>query len=47
VVLQNLELIKNSEIGVSTDPSKIQAVRDWSIPKNIKEVSSFLGLTSY
>jgi hypothetical protein len=36
-----------SEIGVSTDPSKIQAVRDWPIPKNIKEVSSFLGLASY
>jgi hypothetical protein len=30
-----------------TDPSKIQAVRDWPIPKNIKEVRSFLGLTSY
>jgi hypothetical protein len=36
-----------SENGVSTDPSKIQAVRDWPIPKNIKEVRSFLGLTSY
>ena len=36
-----------SESGVSTDPSKIQAVRDWPIPKSIKEVRSFLGLTSY
>ena len=36
-----------SESGVSTDPSKIQAVRDWPIPKNIKEVRGFLGLTSY
>jgi preprotein translocase subunit Sec63 len=35
------------ESGASTDPSKIQEVRVWPIPKNIKEVRSFLGLTSY
>jgi len=33
--------------GVSTDPEKIKAVRDWPVPTDIKEVRSFLGLTSY
>jgi hypothetical protein len=36
-----------SDEGVSTDPSKIKAVKDWPIPRNVKEVRSFLGLTSY
>jgi hypothetical protein len=34
-----------SDEGVSTDPSKIKAVKDWPIPRNVKEVRSFLGLT--
>jgi hypothetical protein len=38
--------IKSDE-GVSTDPSKIKAVKEWPIPRNVKEVRSFLGLTSY
>jgi len=33
--------------GVSTDPGKIEAVRDWPIPEDVHEVRSFLGLTSY
>jgi hypothetical protein len=33
--------------GVRTDPDKIQAVQDWPVPKNPKEVRSFLGLCSY
>jgi len=33
--------------GVSTDPEKIKAVRDWPVPRDIKEVRSFLGLASY
>lgn len=36
-----------SQEGVATDPSKIEAVKDWPIPKSIKDVRSFLGLTSY
>jgi len=33
--------------GVSTDPGKIEAVRDWPIPEDVHEVRSFLGLISY
>jgi len=32
---------------VSTDPSKVEAVRDWPVPEDVHEVRSFLGLTSY
>lgn len=35
------------ENGISTDPSKISVVEDWSIPVNLTEVKSFLGLRSY
>lgn len=33
--------------GVSTDPDKIQAVREWPIPNNVQELRSFLGLCTY
>ena len=33
--------------GISTDPAKIQTVKDWPQPKSVKEVRSFLGLCSY
>jgi hypothetical protein len=36
-----------SEDGVSTDPEKTKAVSEWPVPKNVKEVSSFLGLCSF
>lgn len=36
-----------SEEGVATDPEKISAVKSWPIPRNAKEVKSFLGLCSY
>ena len=36
-----------NENGVHTDPRKIQCIKEWPLPKNIKEVQSFLGLCSY
>ena len=36
-----------SEQGVSTDPKKIKDVEEWPVPRNVKEVRSFLGLSSY
>ncbi|XP_045206353.2 uncharacterized protein LOC123558545 [Mercenaria mercenaria] len=36
-----------SEDGISTDDSKTEAVRNWPIPVNAKQVRSFLGLAGY
>ena len=36
-----------SEDGVSTDPSKIKAVKEWPTPTSVTEVRSFLGLCAY
>lgn len=36
-----------SASGVSTDPSKIQAVQDWPPPTHVKQVRQFLGLAGY
>ena len=36
-----------SEEGLATDPHKIDAVRYWNQPTNLKELQSFLGLTNY
>ena len=33
--------------GISSNPEKVEKVKSWSVPKNIKEVQSFLGLASY
>ena len=33
--------------GISANPEKVDKVRDWPVPKNAKELHSFLGLTSY
>ncbi|CAA0839473.1 Uncharacterized mitochondrial protein AtMg00860, partial [Striga hermonthica] len=33
--------------GIEVDPSKIEAVRNWSKPRNATEVQSFLGLAGY
>ena len=33
--------------GVATDPKKVEAVHDWSRPRCIKEIRSYLGFCSY
>ena len=32
---------------MKVDPTKVKAVLEWESPKNVSEVRSFLGLTSY
>jgi hypothetical protein len=36
-----------SHEGVKVDPNKIKSMREWLIPKNLKKLRGFLGLTSY
>ena len=36
-----------SKDGISVDPSKIKAVMEWSKPRNVFEIRSFLGLAGY
>ena len=36
-----------SEDGISVDPSKIEAIKEWPTLKNVTEVRSFMGLASY
>lgn len=33
--------------GVSTDPEKVEAVRNWITPTSVSELRSFMGLASY
>ncbi|XP_073051317.1 uncharacterized protein [Primulina eburnea] len=36
-----------SKEGISVDSSKIESIKQWSIPKTVSEVRSFLGLAGY
>ena len=36
-----------SKDGVSVDPSKVEAVSNWSRPTIVTEIRSFLGMASY
>jgi hypothetical protein len=36
-----------SHEGVKVDPNKIKAMMDWLIPKTLKNLRGFLGLTGY
>ncbi|KAL0411021.1 UNVERIFIED_CONTAM: Transposon Ty3-G Gag-Pol polyprotein [Sesamum latifolium] len=33
--------------GIMPDPSKVKAIMEWRVPKNVTEVRSFLGLAGY
>ena len=33
--------------GVRTDPSKVEAVQEWPLPKTLKQLRGFLGLAGY
>jgi hypothetical protein len=36
-----------SHEGVKVEPNKIKAMMDWPIPKTLKNLRGFLGLTGY
>ena len=36
-----------STAGIETDPKKIKAVKDWTVPKTVTDVHSFLGFTNH
>lgn len=33
--------------GIKMDPKKVEAVKNWSIPKNLKDVQAFLGFANF
>ena len=41
-----LEQIVSSK-GIETDPKKVEAVKDWEVPKTVMDIRSFLGFTNY
>lgn len=38
---------KISAEGIEPDPEKIQVIKDWQVPKTLKELRSYLGFSSY
>jgi hypothetical protein len=36
-----------SEEGIVVDPKKVEAIKEWSVPRNVVEVRSFMGLAGY
>ena len=48
-VVQEVEYLGHivSHEGVKVDPNKIKDTREWKIPKTLKKLRVFLGLTTY
>ena len=42
-----LGYVVSNKDGLSTDPTKVEAVNKWPIPKFVSEVRGFLGLTRW
>jgi hypothetical protein len=36
-----------SKYGIAVDPENIETIREWSMPKNVIEVRSLMGLAGY
>jgi hypothetical protein len=36
-----------SKEGIDVDPEKVEVIREWSAPRNVAEVRSFMGLAGY
>jgi hypothetical protein len=36
-----------SEEGIVMDPEKVESIKEWSVPSNVAEVRSFMGLAGY
>ena len=36
-----------SEDGIKTDPEKIRVLKDWPVPKSVRDVRKFLGFSGY
>ena len=36
-----------SEDGIKTDPEKIRVLKDWPVPKSVRNVRKFLGFSGY
>lgn len=36
-----------SESGISANPKKMESIKNFSVPKNVKQVQSFLGILNY
>jgi hypothetical protein len=36
-----------SKEGITMDPEKVDVIREWSTPRNVAEVRSFMGLAGY
>ncbi|KAJ9512180.1 hypothetical protein QJQ45_012663 [Haematococcus lacustris] len=35
------------EHGIAVDPAKVKVVREWHVPRNLKDLQAFLGLANY